>query len=79
MLKNLIYYTISVSSAGILKGLFPKIVSKSSLKMTSFSIKIAASCYNFSLLSSKIFMALLYSFSINKEISLSIVIAVSSE
>jgi hypothetical protein len=70
---------LSEKSSIFSNGLFPNIASKSSLKITSFSIKISANCVSLSLLSSNNLMALWYSFSMIPEISLSITCAVSSD
>jgi hypothetical protein len=59
----------SIFSKLVLKGLTPKMFSKSSLKITSFSKRRSARIVNLSLDVFRISIALLYCFSIIYEIS----------
>jgi hypothetical protein len=74
----LIFYASSTTSEVFFKGRLPKISSRSSLNITSFSISISASLA-FIFIFCSICMALWYCSFYKADISLSITFAVSSE
>jgi len=72
-------YFLFSSSPSFLNGLSPRILTRSSLKITSFSRSLLASSDSLLLFFLRISHALLYCFSIISDISWSIFFAVSSE